>query len=203
MCEEPGANGEKACTCSPGFELTDDELASEGLTTSFIIDTLEYAEQQLHTEAAQFQAEREELRAKEAHRVRLTEGFIRAVETYLSDVNNLQQLSLIERQREQTKNLPLCRRSNATTKYSIENLKQELKGYARRAARQIRLNNKDADENALPSLVRSLVYDRIWFDSVVSERQEMLELYRSDLMNNMDDVEDLAWMSIGNGPFYL
>ena len=203
MSEKPWARGEKACACSPEFELTDDELAAEDLTVSFIIDTMEYAEQHLHMETAQFQAEREELRAKETRRVRLADGFVRAMEAYLCDVNDLQQLSLIERQMEQTKNLPLCRRSNTTTKCTIGNLKQGLKGCVRRVTRQICRNSKSADREALPSLVRSLVYDRIWFDSVVSERQKMLKIYRINLLNSKEVVEDLTCMRVENGPCYV
>ena len=153
---------------------------------------------------AKISAEESDL-SKDNRRMCFVEGVVKAMQACLSDINNLQRRSLMSRQRELTKNIPFCSGQLGETEGSITKLKRGLADCVRRVARWTCHGDEDIFEKkpTLQSLVQGLAYERIWFDSVVAQRQKMLELYRMDLLNSGEDVADLVCLSSRDGPYFV
>lgn len=206
----------RPCPCAP------DQLpfAEDSPTAGYILATLEYAEGTAEWEAGEDQRqpssevmhsqETEESCGPDPHRVLLIDGLVRNLQAHLSEVNRLQQLSLINRQREQVlKFLSSQQQSRHGASSFIGKLQRCLEpcirqrtsahGTSRFEHTRMKspfLSGKKEDVRVIKSaqrcLVQELVYDRMWFDQVVAERENMLKRYRLGLINSGSNVEEIS-----------
>lgn len=173
----------------------------------FIVAAMEYAEgnpaqemervERLHEEARGPQEREEETGARDPRQVRLVEERVKLLQAYLFEVNWLQQLSLINRHKEQA----LAFLSRQRARSFLGKLQRNVESRIRLSSQSVKKAEDTATltSSALRSLVQELVYDRIWFDQVVAERENMLENYRLDLLSSGNDVEEeLAFVNARN-----
>ncbi|TQB70828.1 hypothetical protein MPDQ_008053 [Monascus purpureus] len=207
----------RPCPCAP------DQLpfAEDSPTAGYILATLEYAEGTAEWEASEDQRqpssevmhsqETEESCAPDPHRILLIDGLVRNLQAHLSEVNRLQQLSLINRQKEQVlKFLSSQQQSHHGASSFIGKLQRCLEpcirqrtsahGTSRFEHTRMKfpfLSGKEdvrVIKSAQRCLVQELVYDRMWFDQVVAERENMLKRYRLGLINSGSDVEEISFI---------
>lgn len=122
------------------------------------------------------------------------EAHMRVMRDSLTELNRLQQLSLIKRQREQILMLFPSQRSHGKRSL-FGKVQGKLESRIRRPHVSCGQDNvlqlerpERSTKSFLRSLVQGLAYDRIWFDEAIAERERLLEVYRHELISSEQDV---------------